>query len=160
MNKKTNIKKNIHRKEGTMKTKQLNIKTWFIRHELEHKVTITYEHETKRAYDLLDIMLAKYYKIDNRRTYNKIEVTEEEYQTWYVYFLEYYIDPTCMYVGSKEEKESKRLLKAMVKFFGKPNFDINHRAGAMLGFAGSLIDDYGETKALTIAKCLNQTTKQ
>ena len=143
-----------------MKTKQLNIKTWFIRHELEHKVTITYEHETKRAYDLLDIMLAKYYKIDYRRTYNKIEVTEEEYQTWYVYFLEYYIDPTCMYVGSKEEKESKRLLKAMVKFFGKPNFDISHRAGAMLGFAGSLIDDYGETKALTIAKCLNQTTKQ
>ena len=143
-----------------MKTKQLNIKTWFIRHELEHKVTITYEHETKRAYDLLDIMLAKYYKIDYRRTYNKIEVTEEEYQTWYVYFLEYYIDPTCMYVGSKEEKESKRLLKAMVKFFGKPNFDINHRAGAMLGFARSLIDHCGETKALAVAKSLNQMTKQ
>ena len=135
-----------------MKTKQLNIKTWFIREELEHKVTITYEHETKRAYDLLDIMLAKYYKIDNRRTYNKIEVTEEEYQTWYVYFLEYYIDPGCMYVGSKEEKESKRLLKAMVKFFGKPNFDINHRAGAMLGFAKSLIDNMGEEKALAVVK--------
>ena len=135
-----------------MKTKQLNIKTWFIRKELEHKVTITYEHETKRAYDLLDIMLVKYYKIDNRRTYNKIEVTEEEYQPWYVYFLEYYIDPSCMYVGSKEEKESKRLLKAMVKFFGKPNFDISHRAGALLGFAKSLIDNMGEEKALAVVK--------
>ena len=133
-------------------TKQFNIKTWFIRKELEHKVTITYENETKRAYDLLDIMLAKYYKIDNRRTYNKIEVTEEEYQTWYVYFLEYYIDPGCMYVGSKEEKESKRLLKAMVKFFGKPNFDISHRAVALLGFAKSLIDNMGEEKALAVVK--------
>jgi len=135
-----------------MKAKQFKIATWFINKDLLHKVDIHYENETKRAYTLLDIMLGKYYKIDNRRTYNKIEVTEEEYQTWYVYFLEYYIDDASIYVGSKEEKESKRLLKAMVKFFGKPNFDINHRAGAMLGFAKSLIDNMGEEKALAVVK--------
>ena len=135
-----------------MKTKQFNIKTWFIVNELSYKCDIRYENETKRAYNLLDIMMNKYYKIDNKRTYNKIEVTEEEYQTWYVYFFEYYIDPSCMYVGSKEEKESKRLLKAMVKFFGKPNFDISHRAGALLGFAKALIDNMGEEKALAVVK--------
>jgi|TARA_Y100000296_G_C5000446_1_gene169913 hypothetical protein len=160
MNKKLYIKKHIHRKEVVMKIKQFNIKTWFIVNELSYKCDIYYENETKRAYDLLDVMMNKYYKIDNRRTYNKIQVTEEEYQTWYVYFLEYYIDDGSIYVGSKHEKESKRLLKAMVKFFGKPNFDISHRAGAMLGAVRSLINHYGETKALTLAKSLKQMTKQ
>ena len=135
-----------------MKTKPFKISTWFINMDLRHKVDIHYENETKRAYTLLDILASKYFKIDKRKKFNQIEITEEEYQTWYVYFLEYYIDPTCMYVGSKEEKESKRLLKAMVKFFGKPNFDINHRAGAMLGFAKSLIDNMGEEKALAVVK--------
>tara|TARA_R100000008_G_C3583983_1_gene170677 strand:- start:89 stop:523 length:435 start_codon:yes stop_codon:yes gene_type:complete len=141
----------------TQKQKTFNIKTWFIIDELSHKCDIHYENETKRAYDLLDIMMNKYYKIDKRRTYNKIQVTEEEYQTWYVYFLEYYIDEGSIYVGSKEEKEAKRLLKSMIKFFGEPNFDIGHRAGAMLNFAKALIDNMGEKKALEATK---QMTKQ
>ena len=135
-----------------MKTKQFNIKTWFIINELSYKCDIYYENETKRAYSLLDIMMNKYYKIDKRKSYNKIEITEEEYQTWYVYFLEYYIDDGSIYVGSKAEKEAKRLLKSLIKFFGQSNFDESHRAGAMLGFAKSLIDNMGEEKALAVVK--------
>ena len=119
-----------------------------------HKIDITYDNESKRAYELLDIMASKYFRIDNRKSFNRIDVTEEEYQTWYIYFLEYYIDETSIYVGSKEEKESKRLLKAMQKFFGKPNFDMNHRAGAMMNFARALIQNSGEKKALAVAKGL------
>jgi hypothetical protein len=121
-----------------MKAKQFKIATWFINKDLLHKVDIHYENETKRAYTLLDILASKYFKIDKRKKFNQIEITEEEYQTWYVYFLEYYIDDGSIYVGSKEEKESKRLLKAMVKFFGKPNFDESHRAGGKIKFAISL----------------------
>ena len=121
-----------------MKIKHFNIKTWFIINELSHKCDIHYENETKRAYSLLDIMMNKYYKIDKRKSYNKIEITEEEYQTWYVYFLEYYIDDGSIYVGSKEEKEAKRLLKSLIKFFGQSNFDESHRAGGKIKFAISL----------------------
>ncbi len=137
-----------------MKTHKFKIPSWFIREELEHKVTITYDNESKRAYDLLDIMLSKYWKIDNRKSFNKIEVTEEEYQTWYVYFLEYYIDEDSMYVGSREEKESKRLLKAMIKFFGKPNFNIDHRAGAKMNFVRAMVETMGADKAVEVAKGL------
>jgi len=135
-----------------MTTYKFKIPSWFIRKELEHKVTITYENESKRAYDLLDIMLSKYYKIDRRKSFNKIEVTEEEYQTWYVYFLEYYIDDGSIYVGSEEEKVSKKLLRKMIKFFGKPNFNIDHRAGAKLAFARAMVESMGSEKAVEVAK--------
>ena len=137
-----------------MKTHKFKIPSWFIREELEHKVTITYDNESKRAYDLLDIMLSKYWKIDNRKSFNKIEVTEEEYQTWYVYFLEYYIDEGSMYVGSRVEKESKRLSKAMIKFFGIPNFNIDHRAGAKMNFVRAMVETMGADKAVEVAKGL------
>ena len=151
----------VQQKQGEkMKKHKFKIPSWFINKHLLHKVDIHYENETKRSIALLDILASKYFNIDNRKKINQIEVTEEEYQTWYVYFLEYYIDDGSIYVGSKHEKESKRLLKAMVKFFGKPNFDISHRAGAMLSAVRSLINHYGETKALTLAKSLKQMTKQ
>ena len=137
-----------------MKTRKFKISSWFIREELMHKIDITYDNESKRAYELLDIMASKYFKIDNRKSFNRIDVTEEEYQTWYIYFLEYYIDETSIYVGSKEEKESKRLLRSMIKFFGKSNFDMSHRAGAMMNFARALIQNCGEKKALAVAKGL------
>ena len=121
-----------------MKTKQFKISTWFIRDYLDYKVDIHYENETKRAYDLLDILASKYFKIDYRKKFNQIEITEEEYQTWYVYFLEYYIDDGSIYVGSKAEKEAKRLLKSLIKFFGQSNFDESHRAGGKIKFAISL----------------------
>ena len=135
-----------------MKIKQFNIKTWFIVNELSYKCDIYYENETKRAYDLLDVMMNKYYKIDNRRTYNKIQVTEEEYQTWYVYFLEYYIDDGSIYVGSEEEKVSKKLLRKMIKFFGKPNFNIDHRAGAKMNFVRTMVKTMGADKAVAVLK--------
>jgi len=121
-----------------MKAKQFKIATWFINKDLLHKVDIHYENETKRAYTLLDILASKYFKIDKRKKFNQIEITEEEYKTWYVYFLEYYIDDGSIYVGSKEEKEAKRLLKSLIKFFGQSNFDESHRAGGKIKFAISL----------------------
>jgi|TARA_R110002051_G_C8505557_1_gene465519 hypothetical protein len=121
-----------------MKAKQFKIATWFINEDLLHKVDIHYENETKRAYTLLDILASKYFKIDKRKKFNQIEITEEEYKTWYVYFLEYYIDDGSIYVGSKEEKEAKRLLKSLIKFFGQSNFDESHRAGGKIKFAISL----------------------
>ena len=50
-----------------MKTKNFKIPTWFIEEELCHKISISYDGETKRAYDLLDILYGKYCKIDRRR---------------------------------------------------------------------------------------------
>ena len=55
-----------------MKTRKYKIPTWFIEDELSHKVSISYDHETKRAYKLLDIMSDKYFKIDRRRKFNRI----------------------------------------------------------------------------------------
>ena len=135
-----------------MKTRKFKISSWFIREELMHKIDITYDNESKRAYVLLDIMASKYFKIDNRKSFNRIDVTEEEYQTWYIYFLEYYIDETSIYVGSKEEKESKRLLKAMQKFFGKPNFNMDHRAGAKMKFVRTMVETMGADKAVAVLK--------
>jgi len=121
-----------------MKIRKYKIPTWFITEELHHKVSISYDEETKRAYKLLDIMSDKYWKIDRRRKFNQIEVTEEEYQTWYVYFLEYYIDDESIYKGTKEYKEAKKLLDRMIKFFGIPNFNVNHRAGTKMRFVRTL----------------------
>ena len=121
-----------------MKIRKYKIPTWFITEELHHKVGISYDHETKRAYDLLDIMSDKYWKIDRRKKFNRIEVTEEEYQTWYVYFLEYYIDDESIYKRTKEYKEAKKLLDRMINFFGIPNFNMNHRAGTKMRFVRTL----------------------
>jgi len=121
-----------------MKIRKYKIPTWFITEELNHKVSISYDEETKRAYKLLDVMSDKYWKIDRRRKFNRIEVTEEEYQTWYVYFLEYYIDDESIYKGTKEYKEAKKLLDRMIKFFGIPNFNMNHRAGTKMRFVRTL----------------------
>jgi|TARA_R100001129_G_C5127042_1_gene191932 hypothetical protein len=134
------------------KKRKFKISTWFIKQDLEHKVSISYENETKRAYDLLKIMLNKYWKIDGRKKFNNIEVTEEEYQTWYIYFLEYYIDEHSIFVGSKEEKESKRLLRAMKKFFGNSTFNMDHRAGSQLKFAKTMVDTMGGDNAINVIK--------
>ena len=42
-----------------MKTRKFKIPTWFIEDELCHKVSISYDHETERAYQLLDIIYSK-----------------------------------------------------------------------------------------------------
>ena len=128
----------MNNNRAKMKTKQFKIATWFINKHLGHKVDIHYDNETKKAYNLLDIMRIKYFKIDNRKKFNQIEITEEEYKTWDVYFLSYYIDEGSWFVGSKEEKEAKRLLKSLIKFFGQSNFDESHRAGGKIKFAISL----------------------
>ena len=128
----------MNNNRAKMKTKQFKISTWFINKHLGHKVDIHYDNETKKAYNLLDIMRIKYFKIDNRKKFNQIEITEEEYKTWYVYFLAYYIDEASWFVGTKEEKEAKRLLKSLIKFFGQSNFDESHRAGGKIKFAISL----------------------
>lgn len=122
-----------------MKKRNYKIPTWFIEQELMHKISISYEGETKRSMDILDELFSKYCKIDRRKKYNWIEVTEEEYQTWYVYFLEYYIDPDSWYYKTKEETESKKLLSRMRRFFGEYTFDESHRAGARMRFVTTLV---------------------
>ncbi len=94
-----------------MKAKQFKIATWFINEDLLHKVDIHYENETKRAYTLLDILASKYFKIDNRKKFNQIEITEEEYQIWYVYFLEYYIDDKLYKKATLKKKDTKPLIE-------------------------------------------------
>ena len=128
----------MNNNRAKMKTKQFKIATWFINKHLGHKVDIHYDNETKKAYNLLDIMRIKYFKIDNRKKFNQIEITEEENKTWYDNFLAYYIDEASWFVGTKEEKEAKRLLKSLIKFFGQSNFDESHRAGGKIKFAISL----------------------
>ena len=49
-----------------MKTRKFKIATWFIEDELCHKVSISYDHETERAYQLLDIIYSKL-EYDRRR---------------------------------------------------------------------------------------------
>ena len=122
-----------------MKKRNYKIPTWFIEQELMHKISISYEGETKRSMDILDELFSKYCKIDRRKKYNWIEVTEEEYQTWYVYFLEYYIDSDSWYYKTKEETESKKLLSRMKRFFGEYTFDESHRAGARMRFVTTLV---------------------
>ena len=87
-----------------MKKRKFKIATWFIEEEFEHKISISYDNETERAYQLLDIISSKL-KYDRRRKFNSIEITEEEYQTWYKYFLEYYIDDDSIYYKTEEYKE-------------------------------------------------------
>tara|TARA_R100000329_G_C7583979_1_gene206978 strand:+ start:69 stop:503 length:435 start_codon:yes stop_codon:yes gene_type:complete len=139
-----------------MKIRKYKIPTWFIIEELEHKVSIGYDHETKRAYDLLDIMSNKYFKIDRRKKFNRIEVTEEEYQTWYVYFLEYYIDDESIYKGSNQYKEAKKLLDRMTKFFGVHTYNQDHRAGLRMKFVRTMVKSMGGEKAVEVAKDLKQ----
>ena len=139
-----------------MKTRKYKMPTWFIRLELEHKISIGYDHETKRAYDLLDIMSDKYFRIDRRKKFNRIEVTEEEYQTWYVYFLEYYIDDESIYKGSDQYREAKKLLDRMTKFFGVHTYNQDHRAGVRMNFVRTMVKSMGGDKALEVAKGLNK----
>jgi len=123
-----------------MKTRKFKIATWFIEEEFEHKISISYDNETERAYQLLDIISSKL-KYDRRRKFNSIEITEEEYQTWYKYFLEYYIDDDSIYYKTEEYKEAKKLLRKLINFFGVSTFDESHRAGAKLKFVKALIDN-------------------
>ena len=111
---------------------KFKIPTWFINQELDHKVCIEYDGETKRAYELLDILNQKYTKIDQKKLYNMIEITEEEYDTWYVYFLEYYIGSDTIFYKSNTEKEAKKLLNKLKRFFGLPKYDGDHRWGNVL----------------------------
>jgi hypothetical protein len=123
-----------------MKTRKFKIATWFIEEEFEHKISISYDNETERAYQLLDIISSKL-KYDRRKKFNSIEITEEEYQTWYKYFLEYYIDDDSIYYKTEEYKEAKKILRKLINFFGVSTFDESHRAGAKLKFVKALIDN-------------------
>ena len=76
--------------------------------------------------------LQKYTKIDQKKLYNMIEITEEEYDTWYVYFLEYYIGSDTIFYKSNTEKEAKKLLNKLKRFFGLPKYDGDHRWGNIL----------------------------
>jgi len=74
-----------------MKTKTFNMTYDLIENELNHKIAVGYENESKRAYEILEELQEKIIKATSNLdcVYKdkkiKFEVTEEEYQTWYVY---------------------------------------------------------------------------
>lgn len=135
-----------------MKVGKFKIATWFIENELCHKISLRYENETKRAYEILDELYSKLMFPDMRKKFNWIEITDEEFQTWYKYFLEYYIDDASLYFQTEQYKEAKKLLRKLIKFFGQSSFDESHRAGAKLNFVRTMIKngiitaDISETK--------------
>ena len=70
------------------------------------------------------------------------------------YFLQYYIDEASWFVGTKEEKEAKRFLKSLIKFFGKSDFSEDHRAGAKMKFVFNMVKEMGAKNALQVVKSL------
>jgi len=121
-----------------MKTKTFNMTYNFIVNELQNKIDIEYDNESERAYEILEELQEKISTVTSNLdcVYKdkkiKFEVTEEEYQVWFLYWFDFYLDETTIFEGSKEQKESKRLKNQMVKFFGKPNFDDSYRVGRTL----------------------------
>ena len=121
-----------------MKTKTFNMTYDFIDNELSHKIAVGYENESKRAYEILEELQEKVSKATSNLdcVYKdkkiKFEVTEEEYQIWFVYWFDFYIDEFSCWNDTSEQKEAKRLKNQMIKFFGKPNFDDSHRVGRKL----------------------------
>jgi len=117
-----------------MKTKTFNMTYDLIENELNHKIAVGYENESKRAYEILEELQEKIIKATSNLdcVYKdkkiKFEVTEEEYQTWYVYWFDFYLDETSIWNNTLIQKECKKLKNQMIKFFGKPNFDDSHRA--------------------------------
>ena len=60
------------------KKRKFKILTKFIEDELNHKSSgVTYDNESKRAYEILDELTHKYFQIDRRKKFNKIEITEK-----------------------------------------------------------------------------------
>ena len=171
----------------------------FLDHEMLHKCDgVSYDNESKRAEELLDIISGKlnfvipkkrrrdvvnrlekkYYTALTLKEYvsslnevykkpfGYIEITKEEYDVWYKYWLEYYVDdysifgdirlqfndychnpndPIPKWVPNKKTKsweylEANKLLKRMNKVFGEPQLLNDHRAGAKIEFAKTLID--------------------
>ena len=122
--------------------------------------------------------LNKYYL----KPFTWIEVTHEEYEVWYKYWLEYYYDdtsifwdirsqypknPNSMFYSGERPKwlptsrtpdwayiEAKKLLYRMDKFFGQSKFSEDHRAGAKMKFAHNMVKEMGAENALNVVKSL------
>ena len=210
--------KNIKKGE-TMKTAKFKISSNFLENDMLHKSSgIHYENESKRSYELLEIITKKLYavlpksvkynskkyknlelkkeKITDYKEYVKhlnkyylkpftyIEVTEEEYKTWYKYWLEFYFDDESYFydvrsqfnshdpmvdnikkpkwfpkkrVPSKEYIESKKLFCKMKNIFGEANFSEDHRAGAKMKFVSTMVKEMGVDNALAVAKTLKSS---
>ena len=92
-----------------------------------------------------------------KKSFVYLEITEEEFWTWFKYWLEYYFDDGSYYgdvrecgypfdkfksskkIRSMEYLEARKLLKRMFKIFKLDNFIEDHRAGSKLKFAMSLV---------------------
>ena len=171
----------------------------FLDHEMLHKCDgVSYDNESKRAEELLNIISAKLQSVISKKrrrdvvsrlekkyftaktlkeyvsslneVYKKpfgyIEITQEEYDVWYKYWLEYYVDdyslfgdirlqfgsswhnpnePKPKWLPNKKTKsweylEANKLLKRMKKVFGEPELLNDHRAGAKIKFVRTLFD--------------------
>jgi len=182
-----------------MKKHKFKMSSIFLDHEMLHKCDgVSYDNESKRAEELLNIISAKLQSVISKKrrrdvvsrlekkyytaktlkeyvsslneVYKKpfayIEITQEEYDVWYKYWLEYYVDdysifgdirlqfsdvlhnpnePKPKWLPNKKTKsweylEANKLLKRMKKVFGEPELLNEHRAGAKIDFVKTLID--------------------
>lgn len=103
--------------------------------------------------DWYALELSKY-----KKEFAYLEITEEEFWTWFKYWLEYYYDDGSYYadlrecghpfdkfkshkkIRSAEYLEARKLLNKMFKIFKLDNFIEDHRAGSKLKFAMSLVN--------------------
>ena len=182
-----------------MKKHKFKMSSIFLDNEMLHKCDgVSYDNESKRAEELLDIISGKLQSVISKKrrrdvvsrlekkyftaktlkeyisslneVYKKpfgyIEITQEEYDVWYKYWLEYYVDdyslfgdirlqfgdmhhnpnePKPEWLPNKKTKsweylEADKLLKRMKKVFGEPELLNEHRAGAKISFAKTLVD--------------------
>lgn len=126
--------------------------------EEKQKVATTY-----KEYENLE--LSKY-----KKDFAYLEITEEEFNTWYEYWLDFYYDDYSCYADVRENfnqpmkdlqvdkpvrsvqyLEARKLLNKMTKVFKDTSFNQDHRASNKLKFA------YEVAKAGVSIETINQT---
>jgi len=122
------------------------------------------KHETASDYKEFISSLNEQYK----KPFTYLEITQEEYEVWFKYWLEYYYDDDSIFADirtqyplyknsmyysgprpkwlpnkrtpSWEYLEARKLLKRMKKVFDKSDYDLDHRAGTKMKFVQTLIN--------------------
>jgi hypothetical protein len=129
---------------------------------------ITEKQQSAKSYEeYVSLQLSKY-----KKEFAYLEITEEEFNVWYEYWLDYYYDDFSIYgdirenfiqpfdwlhshkaIRSVEYLEAKKLLNRMKKTFKNNSFNNDYRASNKLKFA------YKLAKAGVTAETINQTMK-
>jgi hypothetical protein len=127
---------------------------------------ITEKQQSAKSYkEYVSLELSKY-----KKEFAYLEITEEEFNTWYEYWLNYYYDHFSCYgdirenftqpfewlhshkvIRSVEYLEAEKLLTKMKKAFKNNSFNNDYRASNKLKFA------YELAKANVTTETINQT---